>query len=273
MTPKRYPLMKINLNSLCVSTRTASFGMQLLMGIAIGGLLTTSAMAKSGQTFESGSSPATLLELYTSEGCSSCPPAEAWLSGFKKDPGLWTKTIPLSFHVDYWDGLGWSDQFAKKPYTERQRNYAAQLGSDSVYTPEFITNGKEWKGWFRRESLPSVSRPVTPGSLKAILTSAQQAEIHYDLATNRADSLQLEVALLGFDLISDVHHGENSGRKLAHDFVVLHLEEKKLNQGHPGSVIFDLPTQILQQAGAIAVWIQDTRTGNIVQSVGGWLEK
>src|SRR6059036_3501 len=89
-------------------------------------------------TFEVGPQRAQLLELYTSEGCSSCPPAEAWLSKLKDAPGLWRDFVPIAFHVDYWDSLGWKDPFAIKAYSERQRDYAASWRSRSVYTPGFV---------------------------------------------------------------------------------------------------------------------------------------
>src|SRR3954471_4399456 len=97
--------------------------------------------------FESKPAQTHLIELYTSEGCSSCPPAEAWLSKLKSDPGLWKDFVPLAFHVDYWDRLGWRDRFSSRQWTERQSNYASLLRQSSVYTPEFIRNGAEWSDW------------------------------------------------------------------------------------------------------------------------------
>src|ERR1700758_1185011 len=87
--------------------------------------------------FESGVVQTTLIELFTSEGCSSCPRAEKWLSGLKSNPDLWKRTIPVAFHVDYWDHLGWRDRFSKLEFTERQQYYAAAWRNDSVYTPGF----------------------------------------------------------------------------------------------------------------------------------------
>ena len=76
--------------------------------------------------FESGAERVNLVELYTSEGCSSCPPADRWLSGLRRNRGLWQQVVPLAFHVDYWDNLGWRDQFADASWSERQRQYAVQ---------------------------------------------------------------------------------------------------------------------------------------------------
>src|SRR6478672_1752441 len=96
------------------------------------------------RVFESGPQKVHLIELFTSEGCSSCPPAEAWLSKLKTNARLWKDFVPVAFHVDYWDNLGWPDRFAAKPWTERQRTYATAWNTTTVYTPEFVLDGREW---------------------------------------------------------------------------------------------------------------------------------
>ena len=101
--------------------------------------------------FQSPARQVALVELYTSEGCSSCPPAESWLSGLKEKPGLWNEFVPIAFHVDYWNYLGWRDKWSSKQYSDRQRDYAGVWGSESIYTPEFVLNGKEWRNWFEPE--------------------------------------------------------------------------------------------------------------------------
>src|SRR5262249_10561477 len=98
--------------------------------------------ASEPKTFESGEKQSSLIELFTSEGCSSCPPAEKWMSALKSSQDLWKRTVPIVFHVDYWDHLGWRDRFAKPEFTSRQQHYAATWGGDSVYTPSFVVNGK-----------------------------------------------------------------------------------------------------------------------------------
>src|SRR6186713_3438579 len=95
--------------------------------------------------FESGKTRTHVIELFTSEGCSSCPPAEAWLSKLKDEPRLWRDFVPLAFHVDYWDRLGWRDPFAARQWTARQYDYSSRWNSSSVYTPGFVLNGREWR--------------------------------------------------------------------------------------------------------------------------------
>src|SRR5881394_1953150 len=120
------------------------------------------------RVFESGPQKVHLLELFTSEGCSSCPPAEAWLSKLKSDPRWWKDFVPLAFHVDYWDHLGWRDPFASKEWTARQYRYSAAWKKGSVYTPAFALDGKEWHSG----ALPAVATE-TPGVLKISVNGDQ----------------------------------------------------------------------------------------------------
>src|SRR5258708_40149645 len=108
-------------------------------------------------TFQSSETQTALLELYTSEGCSSCPPAETWLSRLKESPGLWKDFVPVAFHVDYWDRLGWRDPFADRGFSDRQSAYAELWHSENVYTPEFVLNGKDWRAWPLHKSIPKPS--------------------------------------------------------------------------------------------------------------------
>ncbi|MGH7869893.1 MAG: DUF1223 domain-containing protein, partial [Candidatus Dormibacteraceae bacterium] len=103
------------------------------------GLISIAALSASAQShrleFRSAATQTALLELFTSEGCSSCPPAERWLTGLKDSPRLWEAFVPVAFHVDDWDRLGWPDRWASKEFSDRQRAYAASWGSASLYTP------------------------------------------------------------------------------------------------------------------------------------------
>lgn len=222
--------------------------------------------------FKSSGSKASLVELYSSEGCSSCPPAEAWISNLKSSPVLWKNIFPVVFHVDYWDGLGWPDRFAKAAFTERQRTYAARLGQDSMYTPEFIANGHEWRGWF--EGARNLSETETTGELSLECKSAGATISARFLPSSGAGSeaYTLNIALLGVNILSDVKRGENGGRKLQHDFVVLDYQSKPLTSAQnyaSGPVAFSPSTG--ESPGAVVAWISDSE-GSIVQVTGGWLK-
>jgi hypothetical protein len=227
--------------------------------------------ASERKTFESGDTQSSLIELFTSEGCSSCPPAEKWLSRLKSNQELWKKIVPVAFHVDYWDHLGWRDRFAKPEFTSRQQRYAAAWGGDSVYTPGFVVNGKEWRSWFGGNALPASSTKV--GLLRVSLGDDGQLTATFIPATTQSRSLTLNVALLGNDLQSDVKRGENSGRKLRHDFVVLDLIQtnmtNELNRW-TGSIAL-LTRASNDKPSAFAAWI--TENGIPVQATGGWLQQ
>jgi hypothetical protein len=219
--------------------------------------------------FQSGETQNSLIELFTSEGCSSCPPAEKWLSALKSNQDLWKKIIPVAFHVDYWDHLGWRDRFAKPEFTSRQQHYATAWGGDSVYTPGFVVNGKEWRGWFGGNGISTTSTKV--GVLRVSLVEDSRLNASFVPETMQPRALALYVALLGNDLESDVKRGENSGRKLRHDFVVLNLikiDMTKEPDRWGGSAELSKPSGA-DKPGALAAWI--TENGTPIQATGGWL--
>jgi hypothetical protein len=215
--------------------------------------------ARAGErVFESGPQKTHLLELFTSQGCSSCPPAEAWLSKLKGEPGLWKDFVPLAFHVDYWDRLGWHDPFAAKDWTARQYQYSEAWKSESVYTPGFVLDGREWM----ERRIPAASNDK-PGALKLSIANGK-AVAEFDGANKDVD---LHLAALGFDLTTKVGAGENSGRNLRQDFVVLSLTNQKMSGG---KTEFDFIPD--SRAGAIAAWITSPNQLEPIQAVGGWLK-
>jgi hypothetical protein len=208
-----------------------------------------------------------LIELFTSEGCSSCPPAEAWLSNLKNEPRLWQDFVPIAFHVDYWDHLGWRDPFASKMWTERQANYSARWKSESVYTPAFVLDGVAW----RNAALPPAATE-TPGVLKITIRGERVTAV-FEPARNTARHYEIHLARLGFGLGAAVTAGENSGRKLVHDFVVLGLTNEGMKSGVKE---LKLPPDSSKQAAnsrsAIAAWVTAAGQMESIQAVGGWLQ-
>src|SRR6266446_3056661 len=144
--------------------------------------------------FESKPARTHMLELFTSEGCSSCLPAETWLSNLKNEPRLWQDFVPLAFHVDYWDHLGWRDPFASKMWTERQADYSARWKSGSVYTPAFVLDGVAW----HNTALPPTATE-TPGVLK-ITINGERVTVAFKSATNVGRQYEIHLARLGFGL-------------------------------------------------------------------------
>src|SRR5262245_2566606 len=141
-------------------------------------------LAQSTLTFRSDEKQTTLLELYTSEGCSSCPSAESWLGRLKTDQTLWKAVVPVAFHVDYWDYLGWRDPWAAKSFSERQRSYAAAWSAASVYTPGFVLNGKEWRAWSSQKAPPQ-SHNESVGVLKVSSTDTEHWLVSFAPAASR----------------------------------------------------------------------------------------
>ena len=205
-----------------------------------------------------------LLELFTSEGCSSCPPAEAWLSRLKQNPGLWREFVPLAFHVDYWDHLGWRDRFAAKEWTARQQDYASRWNSSSVYTPGFVLDGAE-----SRAQLPARSTEIA-GTLQ-LRVNGDNAHVAFKPVKGDRRSYQVYVAPLGFALASDVRAGENRGRKLAHDFVVLSLSQATL-PADKTEIELSIQQPSTEKFDAIAAWITSAGDPTPLQAVGGWID-
>jgi len=224
-------------------------------------LLIATASLASSLKFSSGENRTHLIELYSSEGCSSCPPAERWLGELHDAPGLWRDFVPVAFHVSYWDRLGWPDRFANKEFTARQYAYSRQWHSGSVYTPEFVLNGEEW----RARQTPTASTEKV-GVLSVEYTAEGECEVMFPIVGDG----EVHVALLGAGISSVVRAGENRGRTLRHDFVVLELKSVRLVNGRaelrlPKSSEPDIPRQ------ALALWV--TRRGELtpLQATGGWL--
>ena len=222
------------------------------------------------RVFTSGDTPITLVELYTSEGCSSCPPADRYLSGLESSPGLWRDFVPVALHVDYWDDIGWPDRFASRDYSDRQRRYAREGGTRVVYTPGLFRNGQEWRGW--RLGGPGRSRGPAVGAL-SVESDGERFSARFDPAEGvTADTLH--IAILGMDLATEVEAGENRGRRLEHDFVLLGLRSVPLESAAAGlEAMGELPdARVTAKRTALAAWVTALGTQAPIQSVGGFLE-
>ncbi len=221
-------------------------------------------------TFSSGTSQTSLIELYTSEGCSSCPPAERWLNNLEDEDGLWTDFIPLALHVDYWDYIGWPDRFAQSDYTARQRQYAAEGGVRVVYTPGMFVDGQEWLGW-RRGPVKDATDAM-PGVL-SLQVSDNQIAVHFAPTRDNQAPLNVSIALVGMGLHTEVRAGENKGRELSHDFVALEVHSVTLESTSAGyKAITELPTSDIEsERYAVVAWVTADDTQAPIQSVGGYL--
>ena len=226
-------------------------------------------------TVSSGTARVSLIELYSSEGCSSCPNADAWLSALRASPELWKSFVPIEFHVDYWNRLGWTDRFSRQEFTQRQRAYAARWGSSSVYTPGFVRNGEEWQ----RSADLSPTLDSTTGASNGVLQATQigprKFRVSFETTMASGDGWTFHGALLGNGLKSEVKSGENAGRILAHEFVVLALAEKTTDKIHTSkSVEIELEPRGNAQpkTWSAAFWVSKGNELQPLQAVGGDLK-
>ncbi|QKJ21804.1 DUF1223 domain-containing protein [Poseidonibacter lekithochrous] len=222
---------------------------------------------------KSGDKKVTLIELYTSQGCSSCPPADKWLSQLKNKDGLFKTFIPLAFHVTYWDFIGWKDIFANSLNDNRQRNYSSKVWKkNSVYTPQFIVDTKEYRQWFNGQPFPRLQNSYA-GNLEAKLSKNKNLEVKYNNKNIKNKKVLVNMAILGFDYNIDIKRGENKSRVLEHDFVVLkHIQKYAAIKNHN----LDFKNKLYQlkkepnKKYALVVWISDENY-NQLQAVGGYI--
>jgi len=233
-------------------------------------LVSSSAIADPTLLLDSGEERVRLIELYTSEGCYSCPPADRWMSGLKEDPRLWREVVPVSFHVDYWDYIGWPDRFASPEYSSRHRNYRLKGTVSSVYTPGLILDGMEWQAWFRNKRIPD--NATRPGGRLRVAVEDETAKATYRSKEEKG-AITLHLAILGFSLSTEVGAGENDGKRLEHDFVVLGYDSRPMiAQGNSHMLDMPLPEPRFPSArAALAVWTTVDDDPRPVQATGGWL--
>ena len=206
-----------------------------------------------------------LLELYTSQGCSSCPAADKVLASFAAmhNPQI----IPLAFHVDYWNRLGWTDPFSRKAYSERQRDYADMFNSESIYTPQLIVNGTD--------EMVGSDRLKVEAAINRALARAPVASVTIDVPVIKEDKIAVSctisgdtkgrtlwVALVLHDATTDIRAGENTGVKLMNVNIVRDLQAARLD-GQRATTTLSLPGGLAASACGIIAFLQQGQTGRI----------
>jgi hypothetical protein len=244
-------------------------------------LVCAEALAASCQGQSPSYTPA-VVELYTSQGCSSCPPADRWLSRLPVgDPAV--HVIPLAFHIGYWDYIGWKDPFARKEFNNRQYQLAEHNGGGNVYTPEVFVGAAELAQWDRQESfgkaLAEANRrtPMARIDLQAQWAAAAPAASGADAARTlsvsarwsadaSAKAPQLLLAVKQSGYVTDVKAGENRGASLRNDHVVRAWAGPY--EPDKGALKTELSVPAGATAGATLVAIaQDAATGTILQAM------
>lgn len=242
----------------------------LALAVALG---TLSAPAHAGCSAQSAKQTVALIELYTSEGCDSCPPADRWLSGIELPA---TSVIALALHVDYWDRLGWKDRFATAGFTARQYEQMRRQGSEFVYTPQVLVQGRAFRQWGVRgePAGPVAAINANPAHASIGLTAevrGDSARVDADVSVAQARDrarARIVVVLVQDRLVSTVTAGENAGKRLTHDHVVRqwHASPGLDTAGELHErITFALPAD----GGPLSVvaFAEDAATGDILQAL------
>jgi len=212
-------------------------------------------------SFTSSDKQVHLIELYTSEGCSSCPPADKWISSLRNNKELGKTFVPIKFHVDYWNYLGWKDQLSSVNYSNRQRLYASEWQARNVYTPGFVLDGVEWRGW--RTFNPPNASEKTVGILKAI-KELNSFKVEFSAAVEQ--KMRLNFAILGNGIEHKIKSGENSGKTLKHNFSVLHYDSMVFKN----KMSVNIPkTEINAPEKMIVFWLDLEKSQKPIQVVSG----
>ncbi len=216
----------------------------------------------------------TLVELFTSEGCSSCPPAEKQMNALIKNSDLWKKYVPIAFHVDYWNDLGWTDPFSQSQFSQRQRNYATAWKVDTTYTPAFVNNGKSVKSRIKLGDKGLENPEKTVPKLELNLQNLQKATLKVT-GLHSQKRYEAHIAILGNGFVTKVptgrKGGENAGETLKHNFVVLNYQKTSIKSGAASFILRKQKTLKKPKSRSVAVWVT-TKGGHVpIQSVGGHL--
>ena len=224
---------------------------------------------------KSGPKTTALIELYTSEGCSSCPPADKRLSQFPSRDYSLEQVVPISLHVDYWDYIGWKEPFAQPQFSERQNWLVHANGHKTAFTPHFFVSGTEVRDW--RGDLGDELKRITAEPARASIRihaestgSGALSVAASATAPPSSDQLALFVALTEDKLTSNISAGENRGVTLSHDHVVREwIGPIALNGGNVDfkRAVTARSNWNSAQLGVVG-FVQDLRTGQVLQAVG-----
>lgn len=226
----------------------------------------------------SGAHTAALVELYTSEGCSSCPPADRWLSSLGAQGYAPERVVPLSLHVDYWDYIGWKDPYAKREFSLRQRKLTQLQRLALVYTPQVMLQGRDFRRWGTQafdEAVAKINARPAKARIELAIRGAGATGLEVEAKAELLERAQLDhaalyVAAYQNRLVSRVDAGENRGRVLAHDYVVLEWQgpfgfgpDARLAERRALPL---LPRASAADSGAVA-FVQNRRSAEVLQAL------
>lgn len=236
----------------------------------------SNALAQPQCSAVSGPQTNALVELYTSEGCSSCPPADQWLTHLKTQGNQLGNIVPMALHVDYWDFIGWKDNFAHPAFAKRQREMAVSGHARGVYTPQIAINGQDSRSWVSesrfKSEIASINRMPAKAEIRLVVnsTTPKSLQVSTSIKTAEAGPLVYYLALQENNLQSTVNAGENRGEMLHHDYVVRQWlgpfkvgADGKVNQSHE----IQLHPAWKQRDLSVVAFVQSPATGEILQAL------
>jgi len=228
---------------------------------------------------ESGAQRVALLELYTSEGCNSCPPTDRWVSELPRRGITPERVVTLAFHVDYWNYLGWPDPFSRAQHSERQRMASLRNRARVVYTPQLLLNGRDYRRGIVSddfgERLSMVNREPARARISLQLRTEDPTGLGVTGTATVADATarggaQAYLALYENNLSNQVTAGENRGKRLRHDFVVRDLAGPfPVDPGGEARLSRRFGLDPLWKTGDlhVAAFIQNERSGDVLQAL------
>jgi hypothetical protein len=239
-------------------------------------MFASNAIAQSQCSAVSGPHTNALVELYTSEGCSSCPPADQWLTHLKNQSSQSGNIVPIALHVDYWDYIGWKDNFANPTFAKRQREMAASGHARGVYTPQLAINGQDTHSWLSdarfKSEVSSINRMPAKAEIRLTVNAQtdKSVQVSTNIKTAEAGPLVYYLALQENNLQSTVNAGENRGELLHHDYVVRQwLGPFKVSADGKTSVSHEIQLQSAwkQSDLSMVAFVQNPATGKILQAL------
>lgn len=246
----------------------------VVSALAISFVVVSAARSQPGRPRVIDGKPRTVvMELFTSQGCSSCPPADELISRLGREQVPGARVIPLAFHVDYWNSSGWTDPFSSSLWSARQNDYARALHSDQLYTPQLVVNGTaQMVGSDERRVRQQIERDLLhgdQGAVKFVRVAIDGSAIRADLRGRVEHSLaghdtKVIVALYENNTATAVARGENSGRRLANDYIVRSLVSAfpltTTDADVSGSVTIPVRPEWKRSNLGLAAFIQDSRS-------------
>ncbi len=223
--------------------------------------------ADSGWFAAAGPKKTTLVELYTSQGCSSCPPAETYLNRIDKKYVLWRDVVPIAFHVDYWDYIGWKDKYATKENSNRQRRHQQFDNLSRVYTPGFVVDGQEWYSFFRGENL-RLSQDQAAPTLQVKFSKGNKLIVK--VGGLKKNQVIINVGILASGIKDYIRSGENADRTLLQNFVLIGHKEYKKQGGNFWTLDFPSYEKKIGDKKALVVWLTDDEY-HVIQATGNYL--